>query len=103
MGIQEKIEFRPEFSPIELHEFGNVFDTVRARLPKLFATFWHRWSYIPGETPALLVYAEDGAVALCLVREDRSLYRAICVGLHGADPYSATGPTIAAAIRSVGL
>ncbi len=62
------------FSAVELASFASGFEQVRARLPGLFQSFWHRWSYRP-EVPALLVHAEDGSIALCLVRSDPRLVR----------------------------
>jgi len=104
MGIAPAGVFQPHFSYAEQAEFHATFERVKSNLPQLFASFWHRWSYIPGETPALLVYGEDGGVTMCMVRENPGPYRAIGIALRGDyQPFSATGPTIGAAIKSLGL
>lgn len=104
MGIAQAGVVQPHFSYAEQAEFRLTFERVKSSLPQLFASFWHRWSYIPGETPALLVYGEDGNVTLCMVRESPGPYRAIGIALGGShQPFSAIGPTISAVIKSLGL
>jgi len=104
MGIAQAAAFQPHFTYAEQAEFNAAFDRVKSNLPQLFCSFWHRWSYIPGETPAVLVYGEDGSVTMCMVRESPGPYRAIGIALRGNyQPFSATASTISGAIKSLGL
>ena len=57
------------FSALELASFASEFERVRDRLPRMFRPFWHRWTYC-AETPAFLIHAETGDIALCLFRGD---------------------------------
>lgn len=103
MGIHEQIQLGTRFSPQELAEFASSFEQVKSRLPRLFKPYWHRWTYIPGETPAVLVYGEDGRVALCLVREQPDLYGAIGITLPGHLQYWPPRASIGEALGAAGL
>lgn len=103
MGLPEQVQIEVGFSAAELAEFATTFERVKLQLPRLFASYWHRWSYIPGETPALIVYAEDGTVALYMVREDADLYCAIGITVLGDLQYWPARSTIVEAIRAAGL
>ncbi len=102
MGIHEQMQRGDDFSALELAEFATSFERVKTRLPRLFKPYWHRWSYIPGETPAVLVYGEDGRLALCLVREDPG-YGAIGITVPGHVQYWPPRSSIGEALSAAGL
>lgn len=98
-----QMETQYAFSAPELAEFASSFDLVREKLPRLFRAHWHRWSYMPGKTPAVLVYGENGQLALCLVREDQERYGAIGITVPGHVQYWPPRPTISEALNAAGL
>ncbi|HEY0913862.1 MAG TPA: hypothetical protein VGE22_03225 [Solimonas sp.] len=106
MGMHEPMQMPPpssRFSAEELAEFASSFERIKARLPRLFLRYWHRWTCIPGDTPAVLVYGEDGRLALCLVREQPDLYGAIGVTVPGHLQYWPPRGSIGEALGAAGL
>lgn len=102
MGMHEPMRRSDDFSPRELAEFASSFERVKARLPRLFKPYWHRWTYIPGETPAVLVYGEDGRLAFCLVREEQG-YGAVGITVPGHVQYWPPRASIPEALSAAGL
>jgi len=103
MGLREVPTGCVPFSSEEQAEFADAFERIKERLPALFQSFWHRWEYLRDEPPAMLVYAQDGAVALQLSRSAVGGYRVVGISRHRRGMYSDGATTIAGALRTAGL
>lgn len=90
------------FTRNEAVEFQQLFDSIAARLPAMFSSFWHRWEIAAEDPCALVIRADSGATSLRIERGHRGYSVS---GYRGCErrQYVARMDSIAIALRACGI